>query len=182
MKIKKFNESVNNWTADKLKNIIKDHDYLTKILGKYLKLKISSDSDIVFFYFDVRERFMIEYNDNEGENYSSEVDYDIIINFINSKNKTSAKKKWTINELFDHCEKYKKLTEIIALYLRWKIGDYEDENENSYHDIIFFFEGNTIQYSDDDMDGNDYVVEDYDEMINFINNSEIFLNAKKYNL
>jgi len=38
-----------------------------------------------------------------------------------------------------------------------------------------------IYYGDDDSE-NSYEVKDYDEMIDFLNNPEFFINSKKYNL
>lgn len=179
MKIYKFNESVNNWTSNELKKFIKEHEQIQNILGLYLEEKVDMDAEIEYFYFDARERFRIQYKIEDEDDNIIEVEYDTVVNFINSKLKIHF---LTINELFDHCIKYKHLTEYIVDYLRWKIDDYEDENENSYHDISFFFDGNVIQYSDDDIDNNDYNVEDYDEMVEFLNNPEFVKNYRKYNL
>lgn len=180
MKIYKFNESINNhWTDDKLKKFMKNSEYLTKILEKYLKLKVdNSPCNVTHFYFDNRERFIIDYKiEDDDEDNDIEVEYDDVIDFINSKSKS---KKWTINTLFNHCEEYKYLTKTIEYYLRWKIDDYGDDN--GCYNINFFFDGNLISYSDDDFDDNEYQVEDYDEMIDFLNDPDFFINSKKYNL
>jgi len=177
MKIYKFNESINNnWTDDKLRKFMRNNEKLTKILEKYLKLKEDENCDIVHFYFDAIGRFMIDFT-IDGEDDNIDVDVDVVVDFINSKNKS---KKWTSKSMIDHCEKYKYLTKTIELYLRWKIDDYGDEN--SCFNINFFFEGNIISYSDDDEDNIDYEVENYDEMVEFLNNPDFFIKSKKYNL
>ena len=175
MKIYKFNESVNTWISNELRKFIREHEQIQNILGHYLQDEVNMNGDIGHFYFDIRKKFMIEYSDDFDE-ITNEVDYNNIKKFINSKLKIHF---LTFDELFDHCEKYKQLINDIALYLRWKIND--DDNE-AYYDISFFFDGDVIQYSDDDSDNNDYNVKDYDEMVEFLNNPEFVKNYRKYNL
>jgi len=74
MKIKKFNESVNNnWTDDKLRKFVKDHENLNSILRRYLKIKVTDvtlknhdddpDYELYHFFFDKKGQFVIKYID-----------------------------------------------------------------------------------------------------------------------
>jgi len=187
MKIYKFNESVDNWTNDKLRIFTEDHEYLKYILQKYLNLRLKNeDNEIYDFYFNSEKakkfgEIRFRYNDGSGRIDEIIINHDTI-DFINSKNK-----KWTINELNEHCEEFDYLISIFENYLRFKINDYPDDNFCG--EIDFFFQYNNyinrefvINYVDDDSDQNSYYVDDFDEMIEFLNNPGLFLNSKKYNL
>lgn len=186
MKIKKFNESVNDkWTDYKLRKFVKDHEYLTGVLQRYLQLKTDedregNDHELYNFLFD-KDQFMIKYMDVDdftGYDYYRPDNNDVI-NFINSKNKY---KKWSINTLYNHCDEHMYLIDTIEDYLRWKIEDYRDDNY--CEDISFFFYPNRfmINFTDNESDSNTYRVDDYDEMLEFLNDPDLFLDPIKYNL
>lgn len=195
MKIKKFNESVNDkWTDARLREFVKTHGNLTSILQKYLKLKVTDctvkeyedddDYELYNFFFDKKRQFVIKYIDVEdftGYDYYRP-DNDDVINFIIRH----AFKKWTINTLFDHCEKHMYLINTFEKYLRWK-ENYADDNYCGEIGFFFndFFGGNNqfmINFNDNENEHNTYNVTNYKEMLEFLNDPDLFLNAIKYNL
>ena len=192
MKIKKFNESANDkWTNDKLRIFINDHEYLTMILKKYLKKKVTDrtikkhegdpDYELYNFFFDEKRQFVMKYTDVEDfTGYDFYLpDNQKVIKFINS---LSNFKKWSIDMLFEHCEEHMYLINTFEDYLRYKIINYKDNDFCGEIDFFFSNQNFLINFTDNQDEHNTYQVKNYEEMLEFLSNPDLFLNARKYNL
>lgn len=98
---------------------------------------------------------------------------------------------WSDQKLRQHIEDEKLLKKILEKYVIWKKEIPQDEARYhiQYLEAYFFDTKNwysnnkfIIQYEDPDGDRHEFIVEDYDEMINFLDNPKMFTDANKYNL
>jgi len=87
---------------------------------------------------------------------------------------------WTDSDIKTHLGNDNFLKKKMSNYLSWKLND---KFINVNH---FFFNSKTnaffISYEDSIDDNNLQEIIDYNEFIEFINNEELFINSKKYNL
>lgn len=94
----------------------------------------------------------------------------------------------TLKKLKDITIYNQKLENILLDYLVWKNPDdvFDDDNKNEYYVTDFHFHNDDdfiINYKKDDYAYDDqFFVENIDELIKFINNSELIKATKKYNL
>lgn len=92
--------------------------------------------------------------------------------------------EWSDRKIRDHIGNDNYIKEKLGNYLEWK--NKERFEYNHYYVDSFFFDDATdnfyIHYDSDYASNNLYKVEDYNEILNFINNEEEFKNAKKYNI
>ena len=86
---------------------------------------------------------------------------------------------WSNDKLKSHIEDRKNLSELLSKYVKYKTN-----NNNNVDVYDYYFDKKNkfyIHYYDETQ--NIYgVVEDYDELINFLKNPELFIKSKKYNL
>jgi len=94
-------------------------------------------------------------------------------------------KSWSKERLTQHINERDYLQEVLKKYLFWKSG--ADPSETAYDvDNYFLDYKNKFCISYEDGDRENLVVrvqeKDFDELIMFLNNPEMMMNSKKYNL
>jgi hypothetical protein len=105
---------------------------------------------------------------------------------IQKFNESSEEKiHWSKERLTQHINDRYYLQEVLKNYLFWKTGD--DPSETAYDVDNYFLDYNNkfcISYEDGDRESLVYRVQekDYDELIMFLDNPEMMMNSKKYNL
>ena len=88
-------------------------------------------------------------------------------------------KSWSDDKLKNHINDRKELFELLSAYIEYKLND--NRNITAYD---FYFDKNNIfriHFYDENYQSM-YVVENYDEMLYFLNNHELLKNSKQYNL
>jgi len=99
---------------------------------------------------------------------------------------------WSDQKLRQHIEDEEFIMEILKKYIIWKeeIPQEETRYHIKYIEAYFFdtkkwYSKNNnfvIQYEDPDGERHEFVVEDYNEMIGFLDNPKMFTDANKYNV
>jgi len=94
-----------------------------------------------------------------------------------------SNKNWSIEKLKKNIDDGEHLKKLFSKYLFFK---HDADIEEELYDVVEFFfdlKGNfIINYFDGDSSQNSYYVVNIDELIKFINNPELSINAKKFNL
>lgn len=90
------------------------------------------------------------------------------------------KNKWSENDMKNHLGNDNFLKEKLSEYLKWKLNLYEPYVE----EFFYSKDGNKcyLRYYTTVSDNDIYEVVDTDEMVNFINNSNLYKNTKTYNI
>jgi hypothetical protein len=96
-----------------------------------------------------------------------------------------SKKNWTEERLSQHINDRDYLQAVLKSYLYWKTDD--DPSETVYEVQDYFFDYKKkfcISYEDGDRESLVHRVqeEDYNELIMFLDNPEMMMSSKKYNL
>jgi uncharacterized phage-like protein YoqJ len=92
-------------------------------------------------------------------------------------------KNWTDEKLRTHLSDRDYLTGYLSKYLSYKLGEY-----SNYYVQDFFIDIRKkflIIYDDSNSGGNSYIVKtnkEYEELIEFLDNPDFFMDAKKYNI
>jgi len=82
-------------------------------------------------------------------------------------------------------EDRKLFTELLKKYLYYKLGEKEDDSSGYYIYIFSFYfkEGKfIISYEQGGEESEYFIVQDYDELLKFIENPDLFKEQEKYNL